>query len=137
MIDVIGGRKAFYGLVIIALGAAAAFKLGDIPANLERLLEIIFATFVVGNVTNTVAASRAGAMGSTKMIESAATDLSPITAELQSIRAQNEAIAHALSTSQQGIGFLVSYVSQQPAPAASQTTAYTQAAANRAVINNT
>jgi hypothetical protein len=131
MIDKLGGRKAIIAVLIVALGVGAVLLKNDIPTNFEHLLEIIFGTFVLGNVTNTVVATRAGAIDSDTTQPAPAPDFSPITAELQAIKAQNETITQALSTSQQGIGFLCSYVSQQmqaPAPVG------TQAAKNRAII---
>lgn len=148
MIDSLGGRKAVIAVLIVALGVGAVLIKGDIPANFQHLLEVVFGTFVIGNVSTTVSAHVTGVAdsttpASTATVESApanaqdewratqAVDLSPVVADLQAIKAQNETIAQALTTSQQGIGFLCNYVGQQMgAPAA------TQAAVNRNVAQS-
>jgi len=135
MIDQIGGRKAAIALLIVALGVGAVLIKGDIPANFMHLLEVIFGTFVIGNVSTTVSAHVSGvAEGaeSTKPVESTpAVDLTPVVSALSDIKQQNETVIQALSTSQQGIGFLCSYVSQQMTAAT-----VTQAQANRGAIPN-
>lgn len=49
MIDQLGGRKLLAGAVILLVGLGITIGLGDIPANLLSLLQVVFGAFVLGN----------------------------------------------------------------------------------------
>jgi hypothetical protein len=49
MLESTGGRKLIGGLVVTAVGVIVTFLKGDVPANLQQLLEVVFGAFVLGN----------------------------------------------------------------------------------------
>jgi hypothetical protein len=112
MIEQIGGRKLLAAAIVLAIALACVFLKGDVPANLLSLLQVVFATFVVGNVGEHVTdvfqthadakAEAASAAPATPPI-----DLTQAVAQLGAIHAQNEQIKDAVATSQQGLSTIL------------------------------
>lgn len=49
MLESTGGRKLVGGLVVTAVAVIVTLLKGDVPANLQQLLEVVFGAFVLGN----------------------------------------------------------------------------------------
>lgn len=124
MITKLGGRKAAMAGLILATGIGLVAMRGDVPPNMLTLLMTLFSGFVVGNIGSKVVGLRA-----IKPIDNSTPKMdSPIESKLDALSAQVQLLSDSYATSQQGIGFLVSYVNSQ---VQSQTI---QAQRNRSVI---
>lgn len=109
----IGYRKLIAGGIVLGLGVGAALKWGDIPANLNQLLEFLFGSFVVGNGFEHASDAYAGpdsqeAVQSEPInLDEVHTRLDNLQAATQAIQTQNEQLQAAASVTNGGIQHII------------------------------
>jgi len=111
MIEKLGGRKIFLGMLVVAIGVVVdSVAKNGLSTNLLELLKFIGVGFFLGNGVEHMAI----AIKDKKAPEMEATDLSPVSVRLDSmsnslnsLMEKTNSIVDANSTTQKGISYII------------------------------
>jgi hypothetical protein len=109
MIETIGGRKVLVVAGAVLLGVGAVFLKGDVPPGFLTLLQWAVGLFVLGNGIEHAATaySSSADQGEPPVVIDHSVDLASLKAAVDSLGANDAALAQNISTVQQAISLII------------------------------